>query len=1063
MNLVPGYLTQPTLFRRQIAFICDDDLWSVSDRGGKAERLTANLGQVSRPCFSPDGRWIAFCGTESGQKDVYLIPAEGGEFQRLTYLGIHNILGWRDKDTIIFNSIHESFHRSVPLVYFLNIKTEQIKKSPYGPAHALAFSEQGKVLVGRNCRDSSRWKRYRGGTAGVFWMGSEKGSFQRILSSIEYNLTDPLWVKDRLYFVSDHEGIAQVYSCSATGKNVKCLTDHRNFYVRGLKSDGERLIYHAGGDIFLCSLKGERQKLEIQVPTPGIQAQPRFEDAFDYLDDYHVNNKGTELAAVTRGHLFRLPPWDQGTIEAPDHDGARHRLPLYLGEGESLLVVRSDHAQAETLHIIDCKTNQRRQIFEKRNWGKIWELVKNPCRDQVVLINNRNEIFDLDLRARRLRRIEKSSFGRFSNPSFSPDGRYLVYTAHYTQDRTGIRLYDLKTKNLRWMIEPVLSDWSGSFDLSGKYFYFLSIREFQPTYSWTHFDLSFPFAGRPYVVTLDRTTPDPFQAATETEPPPKEKRGKKPAPPPVKIDWKDLDQRIQPLPVRLGGYLSLVGLENKVLYFRSKVQPTAPFDWLRDKDAPDLFQFSFDRKKEELYQAGVRSYELSSNRQHILIKTKSRLRLQSTKDLPKDGMAFDKSDGWVDLSRIRLKIDPRAEWRQMYREAWELQKEHFWDEKLASVDWDVVYKRYLPLVERVRTRGEMSDLLWEMQGELGTSHCYEYFGDYFRRPPLHWVGYLGGEFRFVKAKKGFLIEKLYRGDSWIEEGSSPLLGPKAGLEPGDTILSVDGRRLDHPNSLGLHLLGKAGTGVTLEVLRRGKKRSEMIAVTALNEQTTLQYRRWVESRRELVHKLSGGKLGYIHIPDMGTEGFAEFYRLFLAEFNRSGLVVDVRYNGGGSVSQLLLKMLDQKILGFDQTRWNGIVPYPSYAVNGPLVAVTNEHAGSDGDIFCHAFKMMKLGPLVGKRTWGGVIGINGQYSLRDGTITTQPEYSFWFKDVGWNVENYGTDPDIEVDWTPADWARGKDPQLEKAVAVALDLLKKNPPLRPKLDQRPNLKLPSTDL
>lgn len=1067
MKLNLGYLSQPTIHEDKISFICDDDLWTI-DRSRQetpfqAQRMTANLGTVSHPIYSPDGKFIAFCGTESGQRDLYLIPARGGEFRRITYLGIFGILCWKDNRRIMINSCHESFHRAVPFAYTVDIETGLIEKYPYGPVHALSFSQKGTALLGRNCKDSARWKRYRGGTAGVFWLENGRGKFERILQNIRHNLTNPIWIGDHLYFVSDHEGLAQVYRCSATGKNVKRLTHSLDYYVRGLESDGKNLIYHCGGDLYISDLAGKSTKLDIEVPTPGIQAQTRFESPSDYLDDVILNEKGNEIAAVARGHLFRMKPWSQGTMELPADESVRNKFPVYLDENR-LLVVRSNHVEDETLHILDLKTNQLSPFSKNQNWGKIWSLSKNPKQDQVILTNNHNEIYTLDLKKRQTKKIEASSLGRFSGISFSPDGRYVVYTAYYTQERTGLRIYDNKNKSVRWMIEPVLSDWSGSFDATGKYFYFLSVREFCPNYNWTHFDLGFPFAGRPFVITLGKDTVDPFHAHLDGEgkngKDKKEKKNKKKTPEKkdVVIDWENLEQRIQGIPVKLGGYISLVGLENKVLYYRSKIQPIRNFDD-RPDEAPDLFVYQFEKGKEELFQSNVRLFDVSGDHDHILMRIKNRLRLVSTRDLPREGNAYDKGDGWVDLSRIRLKVDPRAEWRQMYREAWELQREHFWDEALTKVDWNLVYRRYRPLLDRVLTRSEMSDLLWEMQGELGTSHCYEFHGDFFRRPPSHPIGYLGGDFKFNSKLKAFEVVHLFHGDAWSEDMTSPLLGPKAGLRPGDLIFAIDGIPLDSAFALGKQLWNKGGANINLLIQRKGQKNKEVISVTALHEQMSVQYRRWVEGCKKRVHERSKGQLGYVHIPDMGAYGYAEFHRHYLAEFHHQGLVVDVRYNGGGNVSQHILKTLAQRVLGFDQTRWNGFMTYPSYAVNGPLVAITNEQAGSDGDIFSHTFKLMKLGPLLGKRTWGGVIGINGQYQLRDGTVTTQPEYSFWFKDVGWTVENYGVDPDIEVDLTPMDWARGNDVQLDRAVDVALGLLKKNPPLRPKLDLRPNLQLP----
>ncbi|MCO4755055.1 MAG: PDZ domain-containing protein, partial [Bacteriovoracaceae bacterium] len=381
---------------------------------------------------------------------------------------------------------------------------------------------------------------------------------------------------------------------------------------------------------------------------------------------------------------------------------------------------------------------------------------------------------------------------------------------------------------------------------------------------------------------------------------------------------------------------------------------------------------------------------------------------------------------------------------------------------MSKINWQQVYKRYLPLLDKVHTRFELSDLMWEMQGELGTSHAYEGMGDYHREMYPSRNGYLGGKFKWIEKEKAFEVQEIHSGDSWIPGADSPLNAPSVGLKKKDLIYGVDGQKFKNANSLDEALIGKAGAKVNLAIARKKTKKGyedqEFVVVSTLVDEHMMLYRQWVDKNKEYVHKKSGGKLGYIHVPNMGPWGFSEFYRNFLTEVNHEGLVIDIRYNGGGHVSQHLLKILAQKKVGFDTTRYFGVEPYPMYAP-GALVCLTNEHAGSDGDIFPHSFKLMKLGKLVGKRTWGGVIGIWPRVGLNDGAYTTQPEFSFWFKDVGFGVENFGTKPDIEIDNTPKDFADGKDAQLDKAIQVGLQDVRKNPDLKPNFKDYPDLKLP----
>jgi tricorn protease len=378
---------------------------------------------------------------------------------------------------------------------------------------------------------------------------------------------------------------------------------------------------------------------------------------------------------------------------------------------------------------------------------------------------------------------------------------------------------------------------------------------------------------------------------------------------------------------------------------------------------------------------------------------------------------------------------------------------------MSEVDWNLVLERYGALVPRVRCRSEFSDLIWEMQGELGTSHAYEVGGDY-RKPPAYKRGFLGASLVYDEASGGYRIEKILRGDSWDADSDSPLADPGLGIVEGDIIVAVGGRSVSRHLSVDELLMNSAGKPVQLTILGPGASRRPVV-VTTLKDERWLGYRRWVEGNRRAVHEASQGSLGYVHIPDMGPWGFAEFHRSYLPEVHRQGLIVDVRYNRGGHVSALLLEKLARKRAGYAVSRWGIPEPYPCESVAGPIVAITNQFAGSDGDIFSHCFKLYKLGPLVGKRTWGGVIGIWPRHRLVDGTVTTQPEFSFWFSDAGWSVENYGADPDHDIDIAPHDYREGRDPQLARALELAIEALEKTPVALPSFDQRPKLPIPRT--
>ncbi len=531
------------------------------------------------------------------------------------------------------------------------------------------------------------------------------------------------------------------------------------------------------------------------------------------------------------------------------------------------------------------------------------------------------------------------------------------------------------------------------------------------------------------------------------------------------IDLEGIERRVLAFPVSEGRYGHIRGLPGgKVVYTRLPVEGSLDNNWLATEPPAKgtLFAYDFKELEETRLISRVGSFQLSRNGKTLVYRAGNRLRVLKAGSKPSSdaGSKPGRKSGWVLLHRIKVAVIPSVEWRQMYREAWRLQRDQFWTADMSQIDWLTVYERYRPLLDRIASRSEFSDLIWEMQGELGTSHGYEIGGDY-RQEPRYEQGHLGAEFELDSTSSGWKISRIVEGDSWDEGADSPLGQPGIEAQVGDFLWSINGRQLGQELSPSAALVNLAGQQVTLQLSSGNSETRRLVTVKTLRDESRAFYREWVERNRQTVHEATSGRIGYLHIPNMGPSGYAEFHRGFLLELAREGLVVDVRYNGGGHVSELILEKLARKRIGYSDIRWmEAPYPYPGESVLGPMVALTNEYAGSDGDIFSHAFKMMDLGPLIGTRTWGGVVGIQPTMRLVDGTITTQPEASTWFQDVGYGVENYGTDPDIEIDIRPQDWANSKDVQLERAIQEILKMLEDQQPQVPTMDERPDLSLPT---
>jgi tricorn protease len=1134
-----GYYRFPTIHKNVVVFCAEDDLWWVEAAGGIARRLTANLGPVTHPRFSPDGEWLAFVGREEGQPEVYLVSAMGGPARRLTYLGGDcSVVGWHEGRVVYASNAGQPFGRLYWL-YAVDTEGGEAERLPYGPARSASWGPQGAdtearpLVIGRNTGDPARWKRYRGGTAGEVWIDERgSGEFHKLIE-LAGNLADPMWIDSRgdggrIYFLSDHEGVGNVYSCLPNGEDLRQHTDHRDFYARNATTDGRRIVYHAGADLYVLdpeaeegdadrAAAGRSPRLEVAYYSPQVQRSRKFVSPERYLEDYAPSPNGAMLATTHRGKAFAMGNWEGPAVQqgvAHSRVGVRYRLTRWLGDGERLVVV-SDEGGEEHLEVHRTDGSTPPKVYADLDLGRPRGIAVSPRGEAIALSNHRHELIHVDLEAGTATTIERSHYGPIRGYDWSPDGSWIAYSFPANRLATAIKVYDTQTGTSHPVTEPSFTDVMPTFDPTGRYLYFLSYRTWNPVHDQVQFDYGFPRAMRPYAIALRADLPSPFVPAPhgfeskpeqEREPAedaqaaqeagkPQEVPSEDSSPPEglsaedpssegpsregaqetpgeeasgqeerMLIDLEGIEERVVPFPVSEGIYGQIAAVKDKVFYTTYRVRGSRRAQWFdREPQANACLKvYDLNKLEEAVFYNRITGFKLSADGTAIACRVGNRLRVLPAKRDPSQSLPGDdkpgRKSGWIDLSRVHVSVQPIAEWRQMLREAWRLQRDYFWVEDMSGVDWHAVLQRYEPLVERVAARSEFSDLMWEMQGELGTSHAYEMGGDY--RPGPHYrLGYLGADLAYDRRHDAYRFTRILVGDVWDDEHAPPLKRPGVNVESGMLLLAIGGRPVNKaqpPNEL---LVDLAGEEVLLTVAEADGGAQRMVAVQAARSERPLRYRDWVEANRQYVHEQTGGRVGYVHVPDMGPDGYAEFHRYYLAELDHEGLIVDVRFNGGGNVSTLLLTKLARRRIGYKVSRWMSPRPYLNDAPRGPMVALCNEDAGSDGDIFSHGFKLLQLGALIGRRTWGGVIGIWPRNWLVDGTLTTQPEFSSWFEDVGWGVENYGTDPDIEVDITPQDYARGADPQLDRAIAEVLLEIERNPPLEPDMGGRPSRALP----
>ena len=1052
-----GYYRTPTIAAETIVFVCEDDLWSVPASGGLARRLTAGPAACALPRLSPDGTTVAYVGRDEGGPEVYTIPAVGGPPKRLTFLGSDAlyVTGWsHDGSEIYFTSDAGIAFVKETSAFAIGRDGGEARRLPVGHAMTVDVAKSGATLLGRNNIDPARWKRYRGGTAGHLWVDpAGSGTFARLCKELDGNLVWPLWLGERVVFLSDHEGIANLYSVQPDGSDLRKLTNEREYFARYPATDGNRIVYACGGDIVLFDpATGAASRVAIDAPSGAPQTARRFVEATELLETFSPSPDGKALALITRGHAYTMPLWEAAVTEYGDGVSARRREAVWLHDGTRIAFV-DDSAGIERIAIAPVDQSTGPTYVTATDVGRITELVASPCADRFAFANHKHELYVLEPGSEP-RKLDTSNARRCTDLAFSPDGKWIAYSWSPKDSTSIIRIADCDTGTLIDATDPLRDDLSPAWDPEGKYLYFISARDFNPIYDALQFDLSFPHAHRPYVATLRRDVPNPFtplpaplhskdeddEDEDDGDDAKDGKDAKPKAPAPVLIDADGLPQRILAFPVEEGTYTAIAAVKGRAIFSRAPVRGIKASGHDDDDEAgATLLAYDFATQRSATLAGDVDAFVLGADARTLVYESHGKLRaIDAGGEMPEDdpeekpAAETNRRTGWIDLGRISVLVEPSLEWAQMLREAWRLQREQFWDEKMSGIDWDAVLGRYGALLPRIRTRAELSDLIWEMQGELGTSHAYESGGD-VRVPPSYRRAFLGADYAWDAARNGYVISAILRGDSWNRSDDSPLAEPGLDVLPGDAIVSIGGVRVSRERTPDELLVNLAGRDIAIDIERGGT--TKRVLVHALRDERMLRYRAWVAENRRTVHERTNGRVGYVHIPDMGPWGFAEFHRGFLSEYDRDGLVVDVRYNRGGHVSPLLLEKLARRRVGYDVSRYGPPQPYPPESLGGPMIAITNQFAGSDGDIFSHCFKLYGLGTLVGMRTWGGVVGINPYHELVDGTTTTQPEFSFWFVDAGWGVENYGTDPDVEVDIAPQDSAAGIDPQMDKALEL----------------------------
>ncbi len=1073
----------PTLSREAIAFVYAGDIWTVPRGGGVARRLTGDPGLELFPRYSPDGSWIAFTGQYDGNPDVYVVPVEGGEPRRLTFwtdtghaaerAGPNNmVIGWTpDGKRVLFRSRHQAWEDRAGRLYTIGLDGGLPEPLPMPEGGLAAYSPDGRrVVYNRIWRNFRTWKRYRGGMTQNLWIYDIPGNRLDKLTENDSISTEPAWIGDRIYFTSDRDKICNLFSIDPASRKVAKLTDHRDYDVRWASGGPGGVVYENGGDLFLYDIAaGRSSTIAIRVPSERPAARPGFVPLSDRITEFGLSPDGKRALFVARGEVLTVPAEKGNTRNLTNSSGAHDRGSAWSPDGKWIAHL-SDRTGEEEIWIApqDGSAPARRLTTDGHCWrfAPAW----SPDSRKIAFADKDQKLFWVDVGSGKVTLADRATEAEIDDYAWSPDSRWLAYSKQDPDQMQQVHLYSLETGQVTRVSSEMNRSRAPVFDPDGRYLYFFSDRDLSAGIG--AFDLSYVYNNltRVYALTLRKDLPSPFAPesdevkvggadeepaaagseesgkAKETPKETKKAAGKEAAKAaiPLEIDLEGIEDRIAAFPME-PGTLSHLAAGRTTIYYMTGPSPNLGGDGGEEKPEETLHAFDLEKRKDTVLIAGIDQYDLSADGGKVIYAAAKQYGLLDAKPGATPAKA---GDGALKLDGMSMHLDPRAEWRQIFDEAWRLERDFFYVPNMHGVDWPAMKQKYGALLPHVAHRNALTYLIGELISELNIGHAYVGGGD-LPKPKSVPIALLGADYRLDPRSGRYRIDRILQGQNWIESRRSPLTEPGVGVGEGAYLLKIDGVDLKSPTLPDDLLQNRtAGTVILTINSRPDDAGARQVTVRPLADEKGLRYFDRIETNRRKVDQATAGKVGYLHIPNMGGDGLNEFVRQYYPQIRKQGMIIDVRNNGGGFVSEMILERLRRVLAGMSNSRNGGVGTYPSQVFYGPMVCLINHYSASDGDIFPYFFKKYGLGPLIGTRTWGGVVGIRGYSPLVDGGYVTRPEFGMYGLEGQWIIEGHGVDPDIEVDNRDDLVVQGRDPQLEKGIEVVLEEIRKNPKALP---------------
>ncbi len=1038
------FMRYPDVHKDKIVFSSGEDLWIVSSKGGEATRLTIHDGAEQYPRFSPDGNLIAFTASYDGNNDVYVMNSKGGEITRVTYHpNADEVIGWHEgKNKIIFASGRVSSSRYSKL-FLISPDGSGLEELIMYDASRGSFSPDGsKIAYNKTNRENRTWKRYKGGRAQEIYIYDLKSNDIENISNYDGTDRMPMWIGDEIYYTSDRDRFLNIYSYNTLTKETKQITSHNNFDARRAESGGDQIVYEQGGRIWLLDTKTNitaEVPISISADPPG--RRPYFRDVKRQITNIDLSPSGKRALLTARGEVFTVPIKEGAIRNLSQNDGASDKDAVWSPDGKNVayfsdkngefeLYIQNQDGKSEAIKLTSLKEGYRHTT----RWSPDSKMLAFTDQNLICYIVN--------VESKKITKVDQAKYENvdialYNKPindfKWSPDSKFLTYSRMNEAFVYQVYIYDLLSKKVNAVSDGLFHDFNPVFSKNGEHLLFISNRTFSPTYCDIEWEMVYKDIAGIYAITLRADGPSiiPFKSDEEGLKVKKKKTANS------HIDFDGISERVEALPLKRGNYRDLEINGSNLFYLNAEKGDFNKMDY-RGLAPRKLYAYSFNSKKETVVLDGVDKFRLSFDGKSLIFQNRRGVGVAPAK-------AAKAKAKMLNLSQLKIHINPINEWKAVFNEAWRMERDFYYEENMHGQDWDFMHAKYSPLLDIATCRTDVAYIIGELIGELNSSHTYVMGGRNNRTASRVSVGMLGVNWKIDAKNNRYQFEKIFKDKDWSRHAYPPLGKPGVNVNENDYLLAVNGVEVKSTKNVYSYFVDLSNKQVTLTVNSKPSfEGSHEVVVKPVSSEGRLRYINWLEFNRKTIDKASNGQIGYIYLPDTYNGSATDFPRYFYSQTKKKGLIIDGRFNGGGLDPEIFLQRLQKKPHGYWTRRASADQEIPALAVTAHMALLTNRYAGSGGDELPYEFQFNNMGPVIGTRTWGGLIGVSMFLSLMDGSGLTAPDYRIYNKEGDWVVENEGVTPDIILEQNSLNMSKGLDDQMMKAVEVLLKKIKDQP-------------------